>query len=459
VSLPPAGRLPTAPEPAADPARGGQRIGFWTCTALVIGNVIGMGIFVLPASLAPYGFNALIGWVVVLAGCLVLARVFSQLARALPEVGGPYGYINHTLGGTTAYLALWAYWVSVWLTNSALATGVVGYLVVVFPPLGALPPMWFAQALLWTMVAVNLCGVRSSGGVQIATTALKLLPMLAIALLGGWLLLTSPASYTAHLPPTPISLGSVTAASTIALFAMIGVESASVPAARVDDPARTIPRATMAGTVLTAAIYIVVSAVPLLLIRQQELATTSAPFALLMDRYAAAGSGRWLALFVAISGLGALNGWTLLVGELTRTMAGNGVLPTVLARGNRQGTPVVALLVSGVLAAGMIALSYSKSLVSAFTFLTRVGTAASLPLYLCCGLALAALWRRGHTACSTRRSMIVAAACVLFVAFAFVGTGREPFLYALGLVAAGLPLYFLMRLWRRGDPSAGVLPE
>ncbi|HKR75863.1 MAG TPA: amino acid permease [Rhodanobacter sp.] len=440
-------------------AHGERKIGFWTCTALVIGNVIGMGIFVLPASLAPYGFNALIGWVIVLAGCLVLARVFSQLAQALPDVRGPYGYISRTLGGLTAYLALWAYWVAVWLTNSALATGVVGYLIVVFPPLGALPPMWFAQGLLWAMVAVNLCGVRSSGGMQILTTVLKLLPMLAIALLGGWLLLTSPASYTAHLPATPVTLGSVTAASTIALFAMIGVESASVPASRVDNPARTIPRSTMVGAILTAAIYIIVSAVPLLLIRQQELADASAPFALLMDRYAIAGSGRWLALFVAISGLGALNGWTLLAGELTCTMAGNGVLPAVLARHNRQGTPVLALLVTGAPASAMIAMSYSKSLVSAFTFLTRVGTAASLPLYLCCGLALAVLWRRRHASCATRQTIVVAGACVLFMAFAFVGTGREPLLYALGLGVAGLPLYALMRLRHRADPSVGVLPE
>ncbi|MEW9571239.1 amino acid permease [Rhodanobacter sp. Si-c] len=441
----------------AAPVHGGRKIGFWTCTALVIGNVIGMGIFVLPASLAPYGFNALIGWVIVLAGCLMLARVFAQLARALPDAGGPYGYIHRTLGELPAYLALWTYWVSVWITNSALATGVVGYLVVVFPPLGALPPMWFAQGLLWAFVAINLCGVRTGGGMQILTTALKLLPMLAIALLGGWLLLTAPATYTAQLPTTPLTLGGVTAASTIALFAMIGIESASVPAARVDDPARTIPRSTMAGTILTAAIYIVVSAIPLLLIRQHELAEASAPFALVMDRYAVAGSGRWLALFVAISGLGALNGWTLLVGELTCTMAGNGVLPAVLARTNRHGTPVLALLVTGLLATTLVAMSYSKTLVAAFTFLTLLGTAATLPLYLGCALALGMLWRRRHAACATRRTLVVATACVLFVVFAFVGAGREPFLCALGLLAVGVPLYALSRLRRRS--AVGAMSE
>lgn len=447
------------------PARGNERgarderkIGFWTCTALVIGNVIGMGIFVLPASLAPYGFNALIGWAIVLVGCLALARVFSHLAHALPGAGGPYGYIRHTLGEPTAYLALWAYWVSMWLTNAALATGVVGYMAVVFPPLGALPPAPFALGLLGAVVAVNLFGVRTGGGVQIVTTALKLLPMLAITLLGGWLLLTSPANYAAHLPATPITPGAVIASATIALFAMLGIESASLPAARVDDPGRTIPRATTVGTVLAATVYIIVSAVPLLLIRQHELAEANAPFALLMDRYAVAGAGRWLALFVVVSGLGALNGWTLLAGELTRTMAERGVLPALLARNNRHGAPTIALLATGALAAAMIAMSYSKSLVAAFTFITRVVTAANLPLYLCCSLALLVLWRRRSMGCATRPVLLAASGSAVFVVLAFVGIGREPSVYALGLIAAGLPLYALMRLRRRADSATEVLP-
>ncbi|MCE5233933.1 MAG: amino acid permease [Mizugakiibacter sp.] len=427
----------------------GSKIGFWTCTALVVGNVIGIGIFLLPASLAPYGFNALIGWTITLAGCLALARVFAHLAHALPQADGPYGYVRSTLGEVPAYLALWAYWVSLWLTNAALATGAVGYLTAVFPQSGAIRPDLLALGLLWTFVVVNLFGLRTGGGVQIVTTALKLLPMAAIALLGGWVLLTSPESYVAHPPATPVTFRDVMAASTIALFAMLGIESASVPAARVDNPGRTIPRATMTGTVLTAVIYIIVSAVPLLLIHQQELAASSAPFALLMDRFGGAGFGRWLALFVVVSGLGCLNGWTLLIGQLTRTMADNGVLPAVLARGNRHGAPALALVVTGALASAMVWMSYNKSLVDAFTFITRVVTAANLPLYLCCSLALAVAWRRGALPQTGRAALAVAFAGMAYVIFAFVGIGHEPFLLALGLCAAGLPLYAFMRLRRR----------
>ena len=428
-----------------------KKIGFWTCTALVVGNTIGIGIFLLPASLAPYGFNAMIGWGITIVGCIALARVFARLARELPNADGPYGYVRSTLGDLPAYFALWCYWVSLWITNAALATGVVAYITAVFPELGRLQPSLFALGLLWTFVAINLFGVRSGGGVQIVTTALKLLPMLAITVLGAWILLRSPASYVAHLPTTPITLGATMAASTIALFAMLGIESATVPASKVEDPGRTIPRATLVGTLLTAVIYLIVSTVPLLLIPAQELANAPAPFALLMERFVGEGVGRWLALFVVVSGLGALNGWTLLVGELTRTMADNGVLPAFLSRKNRRGAPLFALLVTGVLASVMILMSYSKSLVSGFTFLSTVVTAANLPLYLCCALALAVLWKRGMRVgdANVRDLLQVSVLGTGYVIFAFIGLGHEPFLLALGLGVAGLPIYFFLRMRRK----------
>ncbi len=439
------GHLPASHAGPA-PVQQGRKIGFWGCTALVVGNVIGMGIFLLPASLAPYGFNTLIGWGVTVLGCLAIARVIAHLASALPGADGPYGYIRQSLGGFPAYVAMWAYWVSLWLTNAALATGVVGYMMVAFPTLRVIQPTVLALALQWLFVGVNLLGVRASGGVQIVTTILKLMPMVAIAAVGVAVLLLAPDSYTAHPPLTPVSLGGITAASTIALYAMLGIESASVPASRVEDPGRTIPRATIVGTVVTATIYIVVSTVPQLLIPQEQLGHASAPFALLMDRFIGIGFGRWLSLFVVVSGLGALNGWTLLAGEVTRTMASNGVLPTPFARCSRRNAPVLALLTTGVLASVMVWMNYDKSLVAAFTFLTRLVTTATLPLYLGCSLAILVLWRRGAV---RARALMAAAVGVLFVGFAFVGAGHEALLLGLALIAAGLPLYIAMRAWQR----------
>jgi APA family basic amino acid/polyamine antiporter len=286
--------------------------------------------------------------------------------------------------------------------------------------------------------------VRAGGRVQVATTALKLLPMAAIVLLGAWLLVSEPAAYVKQVPDTPLTLEALMAASTIALFAMLGIESAAVPAGRVRDPERTIPRATMTGTLLTAAIYIAVSSMALLLIPQRELAASNAPFADLLDGFMGDGIGRVLAVFVVVSGLGALNGWTLLVGELTATMARHGSLPKPLARLNARGGPGVALLTTGLLATAMVLMNYSKSLVEGFTFLTLVVTAANLPLYLFCAYALVVLWRRG-AARLPGDLLVLGLLGTAYTVFAFIGLGREPFLWALVLGAVGLPLYLLMR--------------
>ena len=160
----------------AEPAAAKRPLGFWMCTALVIGNTIGMGIFLQPASLAPYGYNALIAWAITIFGTVLLALIFASLARRMAQADGPYEYVRATQGDGVAFLAMWSYWVSVWVTNAALAVGVVGYLTAVLPALGALPPVLVAVGLIWLFAIVNLLGVRTGGGVQIVTTVAQAHP-------------------------------------------------------------------------------------------------------------------------------------------------------------------------------------------------------------------------------------------------------------------------------------------
>ncbi len=424
--------------------------------ALVVGNMIGVGIFVLPASLAPYGLNALLAWAVVCVGTLALAGTFAGLAHLLPRADGPYGYIRQTLGEIPASLALWAYWVSVWLSNATIATGVAGYFVIAFPSAAVLRPDVLAIAFVWAMVLVNAYSLRSGGGAQIVSTAIKLIPMLAIVALGVWVLATTPGRYVAQLPTTPLSPGGVMMASTIALYPMLGIESASVPAARVQRPHWTIPRATLIGTAFTALIYVTVFTVPLLLVPQTQLAGAVAPFALLTQQLVGGASGRWLALFVVISGLGCLNGWTLLVGQLSRTLAQNGLLPAAMGDSNRRGAPVLALVVTGALASTMVWMSYSDSLVAMFTFLMRAVTAANLPMYFGCTMALLIAWRRMQ---ATRWLLAAALPAAGYVLFALLGLGGEPALLVLVLLLAGVPLYLLAhrpgRQVRSAHPTGG----
>jgi APA family basic amino acid/polyamine antiporter len=428
-------------------ASAARPLGFLMCTALVVGNTIGIGVFMLPASLAPYGLNALGAWLITGAGCLMVAWVFAGLARTFAEDDGPYAYARRAFGGRVAFLIMWCYWVNCWVTNAAIAVGVVGYLSAFLPLLAASRPLaaLTALGLVWLFVLVNLRGLRTAGWVQVASAALKLLPQLAIIGLGVWQLLKHPAAYLAHVPATPASLGGLVSASTIALFAMLGVECAAVPAGKVRDPARTVPRATFAGTALVALIYMLICAIPLLLIPQSELASSSAPFADLLTRYLGSGSGKLLAAFVVVSGLGALNGWTLVTGEAAQSCAMHGSLPPAFARPNSRGVPGRAFLLAGMLASLMLLMNYQDSLAGGFTFLSVVVTAATLPMYLGCSLAVLVLWRRGQVpqpGAREARWMIAAALAVIYCLWSFFGIGARSLLWALALGVAGVPCYW-----------------
>lgn len=436
-----------------------RELGFWMCTALVIGNMIGMGIFMQPAALAPFGLNALTGWVAVIAGCGCLAIVFAALARRLPQAAGPFGYVRATLGEPVAFAQLWCYWISVWVTNAALAVAIVGYFVTVFPIAQKVSTATLSIAFMWIFVGINLLGVKSGGRVQVITSLLKLVPLILVIVVGAVSILSGPSAFTPNLPTTPIDLSASTSAATIALFAMLGFESAAVAAGRVKDPERTVPRATLIGTLFVATIYVTVVLIGMLVVPQATLAAADAPFVAILDSLLGVGTGRWLALFVVISGLGCLNGWTLLSGELTRTLALHNLLPEIVGRSNRFGAPWLGLILAGGLAtlAFIGVTSFSSSLVDGFTKLTLVVAAANLPLYACCVLAFFWVWRRDPGAHSPFM-WVAGLGGMGFSIFAFIGAGRDAVLWTVALALAGLPLYFWMRR-RRPDRAALATPK
>ncbi|HEX8620423.1 MAG TPA: amino acid permease [Allosphingosinicella sp.] len=326
---------------AATPDTGPKRaFGFWICLALVVGNTIGSGIFLLSAALAPYGANAVAGWLVTIAGCLCLAHVFAALARALPEAGGPYDYIRPALGAPAAFFVMWSYWISSWVTNAAVSVGAVSYLSSLAPgffaPFSAGPLAAAGFVILFTLIATR--GAKASGEVQVATTILKLLPLIAVVALAA-IVLGGHGEAAGGLAPAPLLPSSVAAAATLTLWAMLGFESATMPAGRVRDPQRTVPRATLVGTFLVGAVYLLVTGAVFLLLPAAEAARSPAPLADLIGRYWGPGPAQLVALFAAISALGALNGWVFVQAEVPLALARSGVFPAAFARLNRAGTP------------------------------------------------------------------------------------------------------------------------
>jgi APA family basic amino acid/polyamine antiporter len=427
-----------------------RQLGLGMATALVVGNTIGMGIFMQPAALAPFGLNALSGWAAVILGCVCLALTFAALARKLPQADGPFGYVRSTLGETVAFPALWSYWISCWVTLPVLAIGSVGYFLSVFPAARAVPPAALAVSFMWFFIGVNLLGIKSGGRVQVLTSLLKIVPLVLVLVVGTASILSSPGSYTPNLPATPLTLHASMGAAAVALYVMLGFESAAVAAGRVTNPERTIPRATLIGTLIVATFYVTVVAIGMLVVPQATLAAADAPFVTIVDHLLGAGNGRWISLFVVISGLGCMNGWTLLSGELTRTLASHRLLPGILGESNRFGAPWAALLLAGALASAVGIMNYSATLVGAFTKLSLIVSAANLPLYVCSSFALFYLLSRSPAGLSPAL-WIAGAGGIAFSAFAFFGVGWEPFIWALALALAGVPIYFWMR---RRRPAA-----
>jgi APA family basic amino acid/polyamine antiporter len=441
-----------------------RQLGLWMCIALVVGNIIGSGIFMLPASLAPYGLNSVWAWLLTATGAMVLAMVFAGLSRAFPNAGGPYAYTRMAFGDLPAFVVAWGYWISVWVGNAAVATGSVSYLSNLLPWIAEVPGASAAVTVffVWLLTAVNVYGVRAVGKLQVATTVLKLLPLLAIAGLGVYLAMTGSSQlHNSHFIATPFNLSAVTAAATLTLWALTGLESAAVAADKVRDPARTIPRATLIGTALSAGLYILACTAVMLLIPAESLVHSNAPFADAASLFWGSSAAHWLALFAAISGFGALNGFILLQGELPLQMAKNGVFPKIFARESPRQTPTFALCLTSTLMTALVLMNYRKSMLDIFTYMILLATTATLVMYLVCALATLKMLRSGQLAASGKYTVWLAVTGVLgalYALWALIGAGKEAVLWGFVLLALGVPVFYAMRRHKTtiGQPSRSL---
>jgi APA family basic amino acid/polyamine antiporter len=405
--------------------------------SLVMGNMIGSGVFLLPASLAAFGGLSLAGWMLSAAGATCLALVFARLAGVVPAAGGPYAYTRMAFGDVPGFLVAWGYWISAWSTLAALAVAGVGYLDPFIPTIVRTPALaaLLAIGFLWILIAVNISGVRRAGQVQVVTTIVKILP-LALVGVGGLFYFNPEAFVVTAQGPRAVGAG-ITEVATLTLWAFLGLECATIPAGNIDNPQRTIARATVVGTLLAAAIYIVSTIGVMSLVPASALATSTAPFAdgaRVLFGDTAAGL---VALGAAISCFGALNGWALVVGQLPLAVARDGLFPKAFMRVSGSGTPVTGMVIAGTLASLLIASNYTRGLVDLFTFIILLATLATLIPYTFCALAA---FRVGNATLSSGMR-VIAGLAFSYSLWAIGGAGAETVYWGFLLLMAGLPVY------------------
>jgi len=454
----------TGPADTAGTTRGKEfvnRFGLPTATALVIGSIIGTGVFALPSALAPYGpGSSLVAFGLVTIGALALAIVFGWLNKRVPGSGGPYLYARDAFGDFGGFITSWSYWLTAWIGNAAIAVAWVGY-VEVFVNKGG--NKWGAVAIalvgLWIPAIINISGVRNLAGFQNITVVLKFVPLVFMGTIG---LLFIHAHNFGPFNASGTSLGSaVSAAAAIALFSYLGLEVASVAAGRVRNPMRNVTRATVFGTLGCAFVYMLGTLAVFGTVSHAALLNSTAPFSDSVNAmFGGVWAGKLMAIVAIISGIGCLNGWTLICAEMPMAAARDRLFPTQFAKLNRREIPVFGIVV-GASAASLLTIFSYWHFQKVFTDVVLLSVLTAVIPYLYSAAAhLYWLLVKGRAVSWPHlvRDSIVSLLALGFSFWALAGTGYQAVYFGVFAFFLGVPVYIWMKVQRGEYGESPVTP-
>jgi APA family basic amino acid/polyamine antiporter len=448
------------PGPASQPsdAQGPRQFGLTAAMALIVGSIIGVGIFNLPTSLAVYGPITLVSMALTTVGALALALLFAALSRRLPADGGPYAYARAAFGNRLGFANAWSYWITAWAGNAAIAVGWVLY-VEHFVNTGH--TKWITVLLvlagLWIPAAINLSGVKNMGSVQVITTVIKFVALAFMATVG--LFYIKSANFTPWNVSKESTIAAIGGGMAIALFSYLGVECAAVAAAKVRDPDRNVPRATILGTIATAVVYMLSLTAVFGIVPSSKLASATAPFSDAANTmFGGTWAGNVLAIAVIISGFGALNGWTMICAEMPKAAADDGLFPERFKHLSKRGVPAYGIVASTVLASIAMIVNYlGANGPTVFTTLVLMtGITSAIPYGFSALAQLKWRWIDHRTMHTPRfaRDMVVAVLALVFSVLFIVysrNTGQSfwvywaPYFLAAGALLVGIPVYLAQR--------------
>ncbi len=429
-----------------------RELGLTAAVAIVVGNCIGSGIFTSAASLAAASNpkTSIIAWIITSVGSLLIALSFASLGTAIPRTGGPIVYTRAAFGDFAGFLIAWTYWIGAWVGNAAIITAFMLYFTY-FVPGAATPLLAFliTSGVLWFFTVINILGVKGAGRVSVITTILKVGALVVFVVIAA--LHFNPAMLTTVSSTKVSGMNTLPAAIAIALWAFIGIESATVPAGEIKDPKKNIRRSTIYGTLIAATVYVIVSIVGMGVLDQSTLASSNAPLADIINK-ATGGTwgGNFIALGAIISALGASSGWILTTARSAYGASKDRLFPPMFAKIHpKYLTPVTSLIISGLAANILLVLNYMGTLSSAFNFMLLLATLAFLPAYAFSAAADIVLLKNHSTDFnffSFLKNSFFALLAFGYSIYAIYGTGAKVVMYGFILMLAGIPVYLYMML-------------
>jgi len=443
---------PGTKTPADGPAP--KSLGVAACTAIVVGNMVGSGFYLSPSALAPYGVLAIVSWIVMGGGAICLGLTFARLSRLAPATGGPYAYSRMGFGDFAGFLVGWGYWISIWASLPAIAVAFTGSLFKILPVFQGNRPMAVIITLgaIWLVVLTNLRGVKEAGIVAEITTYSKMVPFVAISIIG--LLFIRPENLSEFNPSGQSLLASAATLAPLTMFAYLGLESATVPAGDVIDPARTIPRSTILGVSIAALLYVLGTTVVLGVVPREELVKSAAPFADAARIMWGGWAQEIVGVAVMISSLGALNGWTLLMGQVPMAAAQDKLFPALFGRVSSRGVPAVGIVFSALLATALLLIQAagSSGFQAFYSLVVNLATMTAVVPYAFCALAGGLIAARAAGGGPVPKLSAIEWIAFVFSIFTLYGCGPAPVLYGFILLMLGIPVY----VWQARQQSSAA---
>lgn len=429
----------------------GKQLGLWMLTALVVGNMIGSGVFLLPSSLAKFGTITIFSWLITSVGAIFLALVFAKLSTLFPKTGGPYVFCREGYGDYIGFQVAYNYWISMWIGNAGIAVAFTGYLSTFFPELNHNNLLAFSvtAGTVWLLSIVNMIGIHFAGFFQLILTILKFVPLVLIAVIG--IFFVEGKNLTFFNVSGESNFSALSGGAMMTLWAFLGVESASVPADDVKNPTKTIPRATILGTSLAAVLYILCTIAIMGVIPIPQLKGSAAPFADLAGKI----FGEWgkftMGAVAVISCLGALNGWILLTGQIPLAAAKDHLFPKKFGMVSKNRAPIFGVIVSSILVTALLMLNFTKNLVDQFTFIMLLGTLAAILAYIYSCIAEFVIYLKHPDKVDKKnvyKSLTISGVAFLYSFWMIASSGQEIVFYGALLMFTSIPVYGWMQ-WKK----------
>lgn len=421
------------------------QVGLFAAMLLIINNMLGSGVFLLPATLAKIGGISLIGWLVAMVGVISLALVFAKLSKLLPGGAGPYDYVKKAFGNYAGFQINYVYSIASWIGNVSMISVILGYLANIFNIFNSLIYGILLQvSIIWLFTFLNIKGARIVSIVQSVSLFLALIPIIFIAVIGWYWF-----SYEIFIASWNVSnlsaMAAIDSSFNNIMWAFIGIESACVSATLIKNPKRNIPLATVFGVIIVTFLYISTCTVIMGIVPNANLVKSSAPFADVLQFILGREVAIVVSVFAIVNCLGALTGWTMVIGQTARAAAEDGLFPKIFAKTNSKGVPAIGLILLAIIMTIVAILTASPSANEQFQKIITMSVILYLIPYIYSSFAVIVIGFRNMQVSEYIISVTLGIIASFFCMWSISGSDRSVAIWAFLVMMTSMIFYAIKK--------------